>query len=738
MNQLHVNKQYYAHTPPVDSKNKPWELLELHLLNVANKTKAFAKTATQNNKIADIAFLTGFLHDLGKYRQEFQDYLAGKRESSLDTHHAAYGSVAAKLEYGILEAVFAIAGHHSGLHDAEYFEFDKYRADEEYSRLLELLKNSSENFSCFKLGSQIENTEELQAEVRVRMLFSCLVDADRLATAEYTEGKQERLIELRPEYLLEKLGKHVESLQNCKQSTLQKLRDNIFRSAIEKGGNKPGFFSMTVPTGGGKTLSSMAFALEHARKHKLRRIIIVIPYLSIIEQNAEVYRNVFGKSMVVEHHSAVAVADEDDKELSQAELATENWDAPIIVTTAVQFIETLFSNSPTRCRKLHNIARSVIVVDETQTLPAHLLDPTLSIFQELIKQYGSSILLCSATQPGFIKNIGLPEGLEPEQVIEIAPNPSELFRKLSRVSYHLPEKGVTISWESLALEVVKYEQVLVVVNTRKHAFKLWEAIRAEFNKKEEQLFHLSSAMCAEHRSDILDIVKKRLENSKPCYLVSTQLIEAGVDVDFPLVYRAMGPLDSIVQAAGRCNREGKVRKGDLYLFNPEDSGIPKGQYSIATNLAAIELGKSGMKDKMAIDPSVFTTYFSRLYSQLDTDYKRSGERSIQESRKKFNFKTVSKNARVIKDATVSIIVPYKKSKELIKEVRGKWRVSKYDLRSLQRFMVSVNERDFKKLEKLCSFTSISEEINIMVLEEHSYKKDLGVVIEYRPLEDFVQ
>ena len=751
---LNKNPSHYAHTPPEGAQNRSCEYLSEHLFKVARQTKQFIESIVPENKeLADVAFLSGYLHDLGKYRPEFQEYLFDKRESSKETHHAPYGAAAAAYQCSCLEAAFVIAGHHSGLHNisglGNQFKDKDYSAKEKYAELLELLKTEAEDISEVlkpsRQGLPQTDAEKYRFDVRVRMLFSCLVDADRLKTEEYAQGALPSPPEFQAATFLELLRTRIKSLGSGKDDSLQRLRDNILTTAIESAEKEPGFFSMTVPTGGGKTLSSMVFALAHARKHGLRRVIVVIPYLSIIEQNAGIYREILGKDIVIEHHSSVVQpenqGDENEtQDLSYLELAVENWDAPIIVTTSVQFIESLFARSPSRCRKLHNIARSVVVMDEVQAMPSHLLNPTLSILQELVKSYGTSILLCSATQPGFIRNMSLPEGFDSDQVREIAPDPPELFNKLRRVRYHLPEKSQKLSWGELAGRLMEINQALVVVNTRKHAFDLWQKLDSVLDgDKKEGLFHLSSSMCAEHRHDILEKIRGRLKNKLSCHLVSTQLIEAGVDVDFPVVYRAMGPLDSIVQVAGRCNREGKLPDmGNVHIFYPEDGGIPPGSYNTATCKTAGLLCDAEMEEKLGTDPSLFQPYFASIYGMIGTDHNRRGEKTIQEDRKSMKFKTVAEHARVIKDQTISVVVPYGRGEELIKEIRGKWNFTRYDLRRLQRFMVSVRDRDFRALEVLGAFTELRSGVDIQVTEEYCYSPELGLKIKQRPLEDYTQ
>ncbi|MFQ5647218.1 MAG: CRISPR-associated helicase Cas3' [bacterium] len=731
---------YYAHTSSI---RKP-ELLKHHLSNVAEQARKFALSIrTNQDKFSDAAWLAGMLHDLGKYRTEFQEYLFGKREGSQDTHHAFYGAAAACYNLRNIELLFAIAGHHAGLHNHSDIQqgLHKYQAQTKYPELIErLIDDFGELPQAIETASFQTDQEKLAIEVRIRLLFSCLVDADRLETARYEKMTLPESKPFEPGLLLDKLLTYIKTLDN-KESALGLLRRQILESALARGKEPQGFFSMTVPTGGGKTLSSMAFALAHARTHGLQRVIVVIPYTSIIEQNAEVYRKVFGADLLLEHHSSVKLRENEDesKQLSNLELAVENWDAPIIVTTQVQLLESLLSRSPHKCRKLHNIARSVIILDEVQTLPYHLLDPVLSVFQELCQNYGTSILLCSATQPVFQKSYGLPYGLESAQVREIAPDPPKLFQQLQRVTYHLPQRNEKLSWLALTEKLRDCDRFLVVVSTRKQAFQLWEAVKASLPPEaHDTVFHLSSSMCAAHRLAVIGTIKARLEKQLPCRVVSTQLIEAGVDLDFPVVYRALGPLDSIVQAAGRCNREGKLPgNGQVHVFVPEDNGLPGGSYKTATNNTDSFFHTPGMAEQMACDPAVFSRYFSSLFQVVPTDAKKTGGNSIQENRIKFNFKRVSETARVIKDTTTALIVPYGEAAALISRIREKPYFSRDDWRSFQRYTVAIRNGDMNELISYNGTERLRDDVDIHVAGESFYHQDVGLMIKAWPLKELI-
>lgn len=742
---------YYAHTAEdANGERLPecrWQPLKDHLRGVANLAKGFGYPFG----IGAEAEIAGFLHDLGKYRLEFQRYLRGECPSSLETQHAVFGAAWA-FDKNLAGSAFAVGGHHAGLHDSADLQQLVSKPT------LRPLETSCELVGLFtaELGPlPVVPTppewarEELSAEFYVRLLFSCLVDGDRLNTAFWPKEPASDC-PLNPDRLLElALTERDRKTQANPGSPLRVLRNRIFDASLEKSSLPQGFFSLTVPTGGGKTLSSMAFALAHARCHDLRRVIVVIPYLSIIEQNADEYRRIFGDDVVLENHSAVQPSpDRDEEEKSRLELVTENWDAPIVVTTSVQFLESLFAASPSRCRKLHRIPRSVVIFDEVQTLPAHLLAPTFSIFRELQRNYGVSFVFCSATQPAFRRAGSLPSDFfAAEELRELAPDPPSLFRELCRVKYQLPLPGETLDWPELAGKLAACGQALCVVNLTRHAAELWEQLKRRLPDGEKPI-HLSAAMCPQHRLDLIHEIRERLRAGQPCRVVSTQLIEAGVDVDFPAVWRALGPLDSIVQVAGRCNREGQLAAGQMHVFRPADHRLPSGVYRSASDQAAITLDSLGQPaqaaDRLAADPQLFADYFQSLYQVVNTDYARRGESTIQEDRRKLRFREVARKAKVIEDGGQPVIVQFGAGASLVADIRsrvsgvGQRRFTRDDLRCLQRFMVSVHTNKFQMLLGLKQVKPLLPNLELYVLDDGFYHPDLGVVIDNRPSEDFLQ
>jgi CRISPR-associated endonuclease/helicase Cas3 len=746
--------QFYAHTTAEGPDGirlrdeTRWQLLKDHLQAVSLLAGRFARPLGLEAE----AQLAGLLHDLGKYREEFQTYLRGERESSVETQHAIYGAAWALIPHQQLGAALAVAGHHAGLHDLSEAQgaASKPAIVSSIGTLVRRLEAEIGPLPAPPgIPPQVGN--ELAAEMYIRFLFSCLVDADRLDTA-FWPAQPPADVPLDVTLLLQRVEAERERKQTANPgSPLGELRNRIFDSCRNAGAKSRGFFSLTVPTGGGKTLSAMAFALAHAKAHGLRRVIVVIPYLSIIEQNAAEYRRILGDDVVLENHSSVRPRDDvSEDEESRLELVSENWDAPVVVTTSVQFLESLFAASPSRCRKLHRIAHSVVIFDEVQTLPAHLLKPTFSALRELATNYGVSFVFSSATQPAFRRSAALPDGFAADELCEIAPEPPELFRRLRRVNYHLPHGNETLDWPELADRLAASPQVLCVVNLTRHAATLWEELTRRL-PADECPIHLSAAMCPQHRVDLLQSIRERLAARQPCRVVSTQLIEAGVDVDFPVVWRAMGPLDSIVQVAGRCNREGRLAAGEMHVFRPTDPKyLPSGVYHAAADQAANALAALGdaASECLATDASLFGRYFNSLYEVVNTDYARKGETSIQEDRVRLRFREVARKAKVIEDSGKPVIVAgdthgRQFAAPLIGEIRNRQlapdqpRFSRDDLRHLQRFMVNVHSHKFQQLETMKHIRPLLPNLELFVLNDGLYHPELGLLVDKLPLETFL-
>ena len=732
---------YYAHSA---NKDGNWQRLSDHLKQVSERAEGFASKFNAK----DDALLAGLLHDIGKYRSEFQELLEGRRLKSKDTQHSIYGALAASKQSAIAPAA-AILGHHAGLYDCHELQsrLSDHSSGSQVDSLIGLLESERICLPSKTTPPQFLDRDRLRWEFYIRMLFSCLVDADYLDSEEHSRTLPlpfPSLSSLCGDFLT-RIDNHLTGL--LRDGEVNTVRNRVLEQCAHKGSYPPGFFTLTVPTGGGKTLSSIAFALTHAKQWNLDRIIVVIPYLSIIEQNAAIYRQVLdpnGNGYVVENHSAVIPqSSESEVARSPVEIAAENWDAPIIVTTSVQFIESLFASSPSKCRKLHNIARSVVIFDEVQTLPVKLLNPLLNILRELKTNYGTSFLFMTATQPAFKHSFSLAEGFKPDEVVEIVDHPPEVFQVLKRVTFHRREFA---DWEELASELSDRTQVLCVVNIKRHAYELWSALNSVLSEeKRASLIHLSSAMCPAHRLDILGTpdtqdkrsIRHRLANDLPCRLISTQVVEAGVDVDFPAVYRAEGPLDSIVQAAGRCNREGNHDNGDVIIFKLPDHSLPGGIYRLATNKAAVTLSRISL-DQLVVDPELFGGYFTQLFNLAETDGKQ-----IQEDREQWRFREVSSKAKVIEDDTIPLIVRYKEGTKLVDNIRNRpveaqcSRFNRQDLRALQRYMVNVRRNDFYKLLQHNLIQPLLPNLELFVLSEACYHEQLGLLIDNHPMEDFV-
>ncbi|HUP58788.1 MAG TPA: CRISPR-associated helicase Cas3' [Thermoanaerobaculia bacterium] len=453
---------------------------------------------------------------------------------------------------------------------------------------------------------------------------------------------------------------------------MNRVRAEVLRDCRRRAADVPGLFTLTVPTGGGKTLASMAFALDHAVKHGLDRVIVVIPYTSIIEQSAAVYKKIFGNSNVVEHHSSF----DPPEEPSRLWLAAENWNAPVIVTTSVQFFESLFANRTSAARKLHNIARSVVVLDEVQTFPTSLLAPIVDALGELALHYATTIVLATATQPALRKREAFPYGLD--GVREIIAEPGRHFRLLERVRIEWPvDFNQAITFDELSRKILPHPTALVIVHLRNDARELAELL--------EDSLHLSALMCAQHRSEVLAVIRKRLVDAVPCRLVATQLVEAGVDVDFPVVFRALGGLDSIAQAAGRCNREGKLDRGLMQVFvapSLPPMGVPRRALEVTKEILRAHGGRVDLND-----PAIHDRYFQRLYASSSSDSK-----GIQAERRGLNYESVAAKFRMIEDGwQKAIVIPYDpKSRDTIDDVR-RFGMSRRASRRLQRYSVNVSK-----------------------------------------------
>ncbi len=525
----------------------------------------------------------------------------------------------------------------------------------------------------------------LAMETAIRLLFSCVIDADRRDASGRTEDAPSAWS---PEDLLRRLDSAVSRLtRRPLDDRVRQLRNRVYDRCLEQASQPRGAFTLTVPTGGGKTLASMAFALKHASTHALDRVIVVIPYISIIEQNAAIYREIFGEDVVLEHHSNVAIPSEGESEDAVGQ-ATEDWDARIIVTTSVRFFESLFSNRATDCRRVHRIANSVIIFDEVQTLPVGLMSPMLDMMKRLLDYMRSSLVLCTATQPALTERDGFPIGFTNcREIMGSVEDVRELFRLVEH-RWRLPAGGVPkLTLQEVADRMSKRGRALAIVNTKRHARELFAILHAprESGCFPIPLFHLSTAMCPAHRREVLDAVRS-IPRDRPCLLVATQCVEAGVDLDFPLVLRALGPLDSCAQAAGRCNREGKG-DGEFVIFLPEQHSMPPSiPYQSGAKLAGSML--SGAEPVDLADPACYARYFRSLYNIIGPD--GWDEEQIQQMRAEWRFPEVARKFKLI-EPSQSVIVNYGNALHLLELLR-QCGPSKRLFRKLQQFSVNIYSR----------------------------------------------
>lgn len=671
---------FYAHSAN-DVGN--WHLLREHLSSVGSLARSFAKDALW----ADEAALAGLLHDLGKYGDRFQARLRGE-DSGLD--HWSQGASVALTRFRAVAAALAIEGHHIGLQRGateslrrllpECIAESCYKglvlSDPDLDRLGTRALQDGIGASAPAVYAVNSWAQAVSAMLDVRMLFSCLVDADFLDTEAHfegdTNGKRPRKqgSRLDAEKALAVLDSHMTNVRarTRAQAEVREARDALWNAVIRAGQLTSGLFTLTAPTGSGKTLAMLRFALEHAAQHGMQRIVMAVPFLTVIEQSARVYRQVFAgfpDNFVLEHHSLAGLdiessgQDAEDAGERQRRLLAENWDAPIVLTTNVQLLHSLFSNRPSSCRKLHNLMDSIILFDEAQSLPQHLAVPTLAALSHLSARYHSTVVFATATQPAFDSQHHevVKQAVSGWQPRESVPEHPSLFKALERVTVRWPVPGNKHPWEKLASEVEAAKQALVVVNLKRHALLLLDLLAGA-----ECVFHLSTNLCAEHRRVVMDEVKAKLAVGEPCRLISTQCVEAGVDVDFPVVFRAMAPLEAIAQAAGRCNREGKLNeqglRGEVVVFDPEEEGgwrrrFPTYGYYQAAQVTQTLLTLRGHLD--INNPETFRTYYNRLYDLSDP---ASQNAQLNEAIKALDFAEIARLYRLIDNAAVQVLVPW--------------------------------------------------------------------------------
>ncbi len=695
-----TSTNFYAHTAPL---GKHWEPLKKHLLNVAHRARLFASAFGASED----GYIVGLLHDLGKYGKRFQKRLHGEGQH---IDHWTPGAWTAIKQYGNSGRCIALVaqGHHVGLQQDHKTCFQKICSStpspnttlsaESMSELMQLFADDGLLLPSLPTSFYTRTAYWCSDMLDVRMLFSALVDADYLETEKFihtVESKPQRMGSpvLQAPQAMDVLVKHIATM-NAKNRALRSdvavMRATLLKSCLSAAKRSQGAYTLSAPTGSGKTLSMMAFALQHAVENlKINRIIVVLPFLNIVEQTAMVYREVFKdfpEGYIIEHHSLAGTHSttdkahgEDEENSDQRErLASENWDAPIIITTNVQLLESLFANRPSACRKLHNIAGSIVLFDEVQTLPPELTIHTLATLSRLVERYQTTIVFATATQPAFSslhkKTLEwCAQGWSPTPMLS-QETEMLLFRNARRVRYHWYTKDTRLSWEEISNTMLdnKRRQALCVVNTKKQAIELTTCLREKMPLDErDSVYHFSTNMCPQHRRDRLEEIKARLDAQLPCFLIATQCIEAGVDISFPDVFRAWAPLEAIIQTAGRCNRNNELypEKGNCYVFTPTEEKFPMGFYGSITGVARAYIDSLDQDDKVYLDnPSIIETYYATVYNVLEIQTSSTKYTKLSEALNCSDFPSVAEQYRLISQDSVNLVVPYGEGEKLIADV----------------------------------------------------------------------
>jgi CRISPR-associated endonuclease/helicase Cas3 len=696
-------KKYYAHSENILNQKHS---LSDHL----NQTSKYIEFFACQENYKAIFKITGLLHDLGKYQLEFQRYLerGGKRGS---VPHSSWGAGYARI-LGLNEVSIAIDGHHKGMPNISDWKSDTepFKRNEilNFNDVVEdFLRDTGIDEAFFKKQNALIFTDSSQREVFIRYLFSALADSDWLSTEEHfeLEKSQKRMSKhLDLDVMIKKLEEEVS--KKPKTGEINQLRNSVRNQALEKANIACGFYSLALPTGMGKTLTSMAWALHHAKKNNLKRIIIVLPYINIIDQTAQVLKNIFGDEWVLEHHSNFNENDPISSDNSgnyfvtqeRKRLACENWDYPIILTTTVQFFESLFGHRTSRCRKIHNIAESVVIFDEVQTLPKEIILPTLQMLKSVQSVMKVSFLFCTATQPAFEKRLGF-DGIT--TIFPLIEDTAILYEKTKRVEYHLLNNLEPLDYGSLCNALIQTaDSALVIFNTKKAALEFYHETKDLGNW--ERKHHLSTAMCPAHRKDVIKSIREDLEAKRKILVVSTQLIEAGVDFDFPVVFRAMAPLEAVIQSAGRCNREGKLGKtgGRVFLFKLQNGGMPDKTYAACAGYAE-ELIKQNVNQLYEHD------IFNRYYANVIQLYVDPDKYKINEARNRFDYETVNDAYHIIDNITEGLFI-YNYSDEsrmLLHSLEFKEFLSRNDFRKIQAFTVNVYKDFIIKNSQMCKIMS---------------------------------
>ena len=708
----HIRKNQYGEIISYQSN-------EEHCIGVAELAKQFASEFGMGNW----GYVLGILHDKGKEKKEFQEYIQDvngipghKHWTKKGKAHAYVGALLAQSLYGKVATTFfgnAICGHHAGMYD--YFELEKMISSSDLPSEVQMQTDA------IQLNKAKFTLTENQINHLVRVLFSCLVDADYLDTEKFMNvpsasqrGHHKKLSEL-----LILLEDHFCKLNNnSEDSTVNVIRRCVQEQCIKMSSGENGFYSLTVPTGGGKTLSSLLWAMRHAVCNGQKRIIIAIPYTSIIVQTASVLKSIFGEENVLEHHSQFTIDSIIDKDIRlKAKLASENWDYPIVVTTNVQLFESMFSNKPSDCRKLHNIANSVIILDEVQTLPTDYLQPIVDALKSYQRMFGISVLFTTASQPVLS---GLIEGCNPKAafqgidgITEIIPKEYALHDRLRRVCLEIDNTGST--YDEIADRLSRHDKVLCIVNTRNDAREIFERL-----PKEGMTIHLSRMMCPRHVTKAIQEIKQALSDNSETVIrvVATQLIEAGVDIDLPVVYRQEAGLDSILQAAGRCNREGKLDMATAYVFSLSVEHKLYGSIIDANNA---RLNMVNVNDWFA--PETMTEYFRQLYCRKET-FDKNDIKTLLYKPAEMCFAEAAKKFRLIEETGKTVYVNMDDSLELIERLKSDG-ITYSLMKELSQYSVNIHERDFQKLNSYEAIEEVIEGIYV-VKDRAQYDENIGL------------
>lgn len=730
-----INTQYFAKSKREDGTQ---ESMLKHLKGVSEKAGEFGEQIG-SKKIAE---LCGKLHDFGKYSKSFKGVLEGKC-----THidHAICGAAFLYCLLGNKKSLFcyraameAINGHHDGLVGYDYLEIflkesllsgDPVECNNRKTAALAgqkqyqeatnaFLKDFPQFLSEYQSIEKVQKLEEINGSIDemlyTRMLFSCLVDADYTISS---GKKPQEPLEFEPKQCLKVLDEYREELKkNAKgSSTVNALRDLLFERCGKAARLEEGLFTLTAPTGTGKTLALLNFALQHAEEFGKKRIILVLPFLALAEQSYEVYSNIIPE--ILQDHSQSEL---DDR---QREFA-ERWESPFIITTSVKFFQALFAQKPTDCRKLHNIANSIILFDEAQSLPANLLAATLNAVNALCTQYHCTMVFSTATQPEFKFIQGV--SWEP---IEIMPDYPMMYEKLKRTQVEWRIKK-QIPLEAIAREMEEKENVCAIVNLRRHAVEVFKVLKSDSCNREE-LFFLTTDLCPKHRSEVIRTIKERQKAGLPCKVVSTQCIEAGVDLDFCVLYRALAPLEAIIQAAGRCNRSGKFRVGKVVVFEPEVEGSlypPDKWYQNAAIVVKEILSRENIEIN---DPECISNYYEILFREYAKD-----KEALTKAIKDRDYEETAREYRLIENQGKKVIVPFNEEMQLYKEIR-KDLLSGYLTPELVKRSAEITVTTFEKdIEKYCEQAYYFDRKRKQKMEsgyyvlrtqyEYMYREDMGL------------